>query len=596
MSSCESYAVRWLRWPGVGASALPPIGAILRHPQALPPTTCGPGASFDAEATLSPPIVQCTSTALAPMQPATSAVPANVLLAVSDGSAPGILGQVAAVLDQLLVASERGLVAHVLLGRRHFAAERACDNALYQQELGENVWDYFFRQVGPYTLGAPFLAARPVRVLVAPDAKRGRTFAARVASLSPAICEQSALLGRAWALSSAAEGTARASELVARARQVWRWLRPLPWVLRATEELLEKVDGGWGTAERPVLGVLVRDVAARGGGAEAAVEWPLVHSCIDAALQALPYPGNDPLPVVLLGASEAEAAALRRRRLPRRAEVISLSGADAFLVAARAAAARAGTTVTPTLTPTLTPTVAGVEGGSNFGNSSRLAGHLSAVQGRGSGVANATAELLAAMVLAHCDRLLTVPSLLADFARWFNPALLRAHTQIGPRCAEGGENPRGAARAPAANDDEARELRLLPLSSKARAAAMRSALTSRERSSPVAEVGGQGRELGFTPGLEPPEARVVRAPPPPWVVVDNGRGCSSASGRLMSEAECRQYAQGTQLHYIGSGVEKAEYPGCVIWEGARVEYNAHTDERGGCALGTRGKCACWKRS
>ena len=63
----------------------------------------------------------------------------------------------------------------------------------------------------------------------------------------------------------------------------------------------------------------------------------------------------------------------------------------------------------------------------------------------------------------------------------------------------------------------------------------------------------------------------------------------------MSESECQQYAQGAQLHHIGSGVEKAEYPGCIIWEGARVEYNAHTDERGGCALGTRGKCACWKR-
>jgi len=81
--------------------------------------------------------------------------------------------------------------------------------------------------------------------------------------------------------------------------------------------------------------------------------------------------------------------------------------------------------------------------------------------------------------------------------------------------------------------------------------------------------------------------------PEPWVLIDRGR-CDAHAGRLMTEAGCRGYAQAEGLHFIGSTVEYAEYPGCVNWEGVRAEFNAHSNEAVGCSFGTRARCACQK--
>ena len=76
--------------------------------------------------------------------------------------------------------------------------------------------------------------------------------------------------------------------------------------------------------------------------------------------------------------------------------------------------------------------------------------------------------------------------------------------------------------------------------------------------------------------------------PEPWVLIDSGR-CDARGGRLMKESECREYSEAEGLHFIGSTVERAEYPGCVIWEGVRAEFNAHSDQSAGCAFGKRAR-------
>ena len=64
----------------------------------------------------------------------------------------------------------------------------------------------------------------------------------------------------------------------------------------------------------------------------------------------------------------------------------------------------------------------------------------------------------------------------------------------------------------------------------------------------------------------------------------------------MSLSECRAYAARTRRHFLGSSVEKKEYPGCTRWEDTQlVEFNDHKQEAGKaarCNHGGKGKCVC----
>jgi len=60
----------------------------------------------------------------------------------------------------------------------------------------------------------------------------------------------------------------------------------------------------------------------------------------------------------------------------------------------------------------------------------------------------------------------------------------------------------------------------------------------------------------------------------------------------MTAKECASYASAEGLVFIGSNVEPTEYPGCTRWESGHVEFNHHTDEAKGCALGRAGRCVC----
>ena len=71
------------------------------------------------------------------------------------------------------------------------------------------------------------------------------------------------------------------------------------------------------------------------------------------------------------------------------------------------------------------------------------------------------------------------------------------------------------------------------------------------------------------------------------------RNNGKAGARRMSHAECQTYAALEKKHFLGSSVDRAEYPGCTLWEDTQlVEFNDHKDERGGCNLGGRGRCVC----
>ena len=63
--------------------------------------------------------------------------------------------------------------------------------------------------------------------------------------------------------------------------------------------------------------------------------------------------------------------------------------------------------------------------------------------------------------------------------------------------------------------------------------------------------------------------------------------------RRLTQAECIALARHRRLEYIGATREASEFPGCVLWQRRRVEYNDHDDERGGCALAAKGGvCLC----
>ena len=61
----------------------------------------------------------------------------------------------------------------------------------------------------------------------------------------------------------------------------------------------------------------------------------------------------------------------------------------------------------------------------------------------------------------------------------------------------------------------------------------------------------------------------------------------------MRRAECEAYASRDKKHFLGSSMDKAEYPGCTLWEDTQVvEFNDHVEEGGGCNISPRGSCIC----
>ena len=62
----------------------------------------------------------------------------------------------------------------------------------------------------------------------------------------------------------------------------------------------------------------------------------------------------------------------------------------------------------------------------------------------------------------------------------------------------------------------------------------------------------------------------------------------------MSESECKEAASkpGFGRKWIGSGTERSEAPGCVLWEEGNVEYNRYAPPLEEQRCNVRGTCLC----
>ena len=78
--------------------------------------------------------------------------------------------------------------------------------------------------------------------------------------------------------------------------------------------------------------------------------------------------------------------------------------------------------------------------------------------------------------------------------------------------------------------------------------------------------------------------------------VPAGARCDGGSGpRLLTLAECMAFARLPPHAYkfIGTQVERSEFPGCILWNGSNVEFNDHRRQRRGCNVHAQGgECLC----
>ena len=188
-------------------------------------------------------------------------------------------------------------------------------------------------------------------------------------------------------------------------------------------------------------------------------------------------------------------------------------------------------------------------------------------------------ELLDALLLAHANLLLSVGAHPVEFrfAMWYNPWLHDSLLQV---------------------DAAASSWASLPAPTKPRVQIARHTQAMLDALLHPHDVDEHSRREAaddvFIPGLAPaPPAR--KEADGSWIAIDKGT-CSSAKARRMTSEECSSYASAAKKHYLGSSVDRNEYPGCTLWEDTQlVEFNAHAHERGRaarCNHGGRGKCIC----
>ena len=102
---------------------------------------------------------------------------------------------------------------------------------------------------------------------------------------------------------------------------------------------------------------------------------------------------------------------------------------------------------------------------------------------------------------------------------------------------------------------------------------------------------GGGLRRGFSAGL-------ITAPRDMRFAVPAGARCDGGSGpRLLTLAECMAFARlpphAHAYKFIGTQVERSEFPGCILWKGKYVEFNDHRLQRRGCNVhAQQGECLC----
>lgn len=143
----------------LGFSRQMPAGAHPKLPRLPHSTRCARGRSYVT--------YQCSRyLLLPPPRSSDSSGPGvDVLLATSDHFGHGLFAMVQRVLNQIHLALEHGLEPAVFLGEHTFMEPQACEygtNPYFYAPMGDNVWDYWFRQPGSYALGARLAGGRPV--------------------------------------------------------------------------------------------------------------------------------------------------------------------------------------------------------------------------------------------------------------------------------------------------------------------------------------------------------------------------------------------------------------------------------------------------
>ena len=630
---CSWYDVRRLLWKPHACAAgavcepdvarWPRLGEIFTRPGHLPNasvcdgygvrhvrrrcTSC-PGNPF-ARPEWS--VLQCASVPLAPPPSPSGAASStiDVLLVVSDHNNHGLFGQVERVLNQLHLAGSRGLTPFVFLGRKVVASPDACEvgeNQYYDPAAGDNVWEYYFEQVSDYRLGAATLHSRPVRLL----------FAAVHDTRRHAIMHSGDAVASYFEFQRYDENlhTIRTRVRHMAAGLVRRWVRVRAPLRHAARELLLP----WRKRSSHILGVHFRgtdkvthprippDVFfTKIDQYLAAHADALVLLCTDDAKDYAAFAARYGAKLVSRGSGYATRNVVRDPSLPRHRK-----GEEALIDALLLAH-----------TDFLLKGTSSLSEFAIWYNEHLIEAHLD-LQLTGAALSSPayTSRLptwfggprqVAELTTKQRDDMLQE---LAAPAAAIAPAAPVVKTkQLGRRRNSGlpggkrsggrwagtfdskagrgrrnGRRPRGwrtrgdTGSAPV--PDWPRQLSFEPHFGLQRATAEHAGesltgLPSLPRPAPATSSPAQG----------PSGEGSLR-----MVAITSGR-CRSVSpgrGRLMTPVECAAHAKAEGLTFIGSNTERAEYPGCIRWESGHVEYNDHSDEAGGCALGRTARCVC----
>ena len=195
--------------------------------------------------------------------------------------------------------------------------------------------------------------------------------------------------------------------------------------------------------------------------------------------------------------------------------------------------------------------------------------------------------IIDALLLSQCDFLLKARSALAEFAIWVNLRLHWAHVDLQweDRFASQPDLPAWAATA--LRDDATPYCRALAAGCRADAV---------EAGAHNAHVGRPMLRHGQAcarcqPRVLPASRRAAKRAR----AVADGESCAGAGLRPLTQPECVALAKRDRLGFIGVQREPSEFPGCVRWRRADVEFNdvPTRDGRATCALGKqRGECLC----
>ena len=543
---------------------------------------------------------QCSQQWLAPEAASTPAHMdhANILLAVSDHSdqhsSSRLLHQVERILRQLHVAQQHGMLPAVFMGELFFAPTSCAvgANPYFSSAAGDNIWAYYFAPVGGYEAGTTMVSSRPARVFVAsagenadnvrPDGAGDADDADDVSDamdLADATLPLSERVGEAPTTGAANHLTVpirrRLMDVRRMARLVRQFMRVRPPILVAAARLLQE----WRQTSDRLLGVAFDDggdgTRLRQAQLDRAHRW--IRSYTDAHVSTSTSQMRHGVSLVVVGANAAELAWLRQRHSIAR--VRSQPAPD------NATWARLCHTAMPSVP-----------------DGPRLRAR--------SGPCVGLREVVDALLLAHCDYLIAGRHDAAEFALWYNPMLHAGHLDLAlsrewqrsrllPRWAGGAWEP------PGSMQSHSRRMLRAALSGGGRsrgedspsATGIASSAAASDASMPLAvgvEMPRSSSESSFVPGLLPKAMRRKRLPPEPWRTIESGRcGAASPRTRVMTFAECADYARITRKHFLGRSVEAREYPGCNVWQDTQdVEFNDHAAEGRGCNIAPRGHCIC----